>query len=109
MMSATTKMFKTNHRFIPKLTYNNYPPWRKKVHHVLVAMREYNIVTGDELFPKGNGPAARTLQQVWHQRANYAIALIHLDCKEDLIPCIDDINDPVEMWQTLQGRLDNTT
>jgi len=108
-MSATTKMFKTDYRLIPKLTHDNYPTWRKKVRRVLVAMRAYNILTGDELFPEGNGSAARTLQKEWHQRANDAIALIHLGCTDDLLPWIDDIDDPVEMWQTLQGRLDNTT
>jgi len=76
---------------------------------VIVAMRAYNIVTGDELFPEGNGSTARTLQKEWHQRANDPIALIHLGCTDDLLPWIDDIDDPVEMWQTLQGRLDNTT
>ena len=76
---------------------------------MIVAMRAYNIVTGDELFPEGNGSTARTLQKEWHQRANDPIALIHLGCTDDLLPWIDDIDDPVEMWQTLQGRLDNTT
>jgi hypothetical protein len=76
---------------------------------VLVAIRAYNIVTGDELFPEGNGSAARTLQKEWHQKADDSIALIHLGCTDDLLPWIDDIDDPVEMWQTLQGRLDNTT
>jgi len=108
-MSAATKMFKTNHGFIPKLTRDNYPTWREKVRHLLVRMSAYNIVTGDELFPEGNGSAARTLLKEWHQRTNDAIALIYLGCTDDLLPWIDDIDDPVEMWQTLQGRLDNTT
>ena len=109
-MSATTEMFKSNHRFIPKLTHDNYPTWRKRVRRVLVAMRAYNIVTGEELLPEGNRSAARTLQMEWHQKANDAIALIHLGCTDNLpFPWIDDINDPVEMWQTLQGWLDSTT
>jgi len=108
-MSATTEMFKTNYGFIPKLTHNNYPTLRKKVRHALVAMRAYDIVTGDELLPQGNGSAARTLQKEWHRRANDAIAQIQLGCTGDLLPLIDDIDDPVEMWQTLQNRLDNRT
>jgi hypothetical protein len=67
MMSATTKMFKTHYRFIPNLTHDNYPIWRKKVHHVLFAMRAYNIVTGDELLPEGNRSAAHSLQKEWHR------------------------------------------
>ena len=108
-MSATTEMFTTDYGFIPKLTHDNYPTWRRKVRRVLVAMRAYSIVTGDELLPEGNGAAARTLQKEWHRRANDAIAQIHLGCTDDLLRWIDDIDDPVEMWQTLQGRLDNTT
>jgi len=73
-MSATPEMFKTDHRLFPKLTHDNYPTWRKKVCRVVIAMRVYNIVTGDELFPEGNGSAACTLQKEWHQRANDAIA-----------------------------------
>jgi hypothetical protein len=108
-MSAATELFKTDYGFIPKLTHDNYPTWRKKVRRVVVAMRVYNIVNGGELFPEGNGSAARTLQKEWHQKANEAIALIHLGCTDDLLPWIDDIDDPVEMWQMLQGRLYNTT
>jgi len=108
-MPATTEMFKTDYRFIPKLPHDNYLTWREKVHRVLVAMRAYDIVTGDELLPEGNGSAARTLQKEWHRRANDAIAQIHLGCTDDLRPWIDDIDDRVEMWQTLQNWVDNTT
>jgi len=76
---------------------------------VLVAMRAYSIVTGDEILPEGHGSAARTLQKEWHWWANDAIGQIHLVCTNDLLPWIDDIDDAVEMWQTLQGRLDNMT
>jgi hypothetical protein len=96
-MSATTEMFKTDHGFIPKLTHDNYPTWRTTVCHVLVAMRAYSIVTGDKLLPEGNRSAAHTLQKEWHQRANAAIAQIHLGCTDDLLLWIDNINDPVEM------------
>jgi hypothetical protein len=108
-MSATTEMFKTDYVFIPKLTCDNYATRRKKVRRMLVAMRAYNIVTGDELLPEGNRSVACTLHKEWHQKANDAIAQIHLGCTDDLLPWIDDIDDPVGMWQTLQQRLDITT
>jgi len=73
-MSANTEIFKTDYRFIPKLKHNNYPTWRKKVRHVLVAMKAYDIVTGDELLSEGNRSTAPTLQKQWHRRANDAIA-----------------------------------
>jgi len=108
-MSATTEMFKTDYGFIPNLIHDNYHTWRKMVRRVLVAMRAYNIVTGDELLPEGNGSAVHTLQKEWHQRAIEAFAQIHLGCTGDLLPWIHDIDDPVEMWQMLQNRLDNAT
>jgi len=85
MMSATTKLFKTDHRFNPKLTHDNYPIWRKKVHRVLIAMKAYNIVTRNKLFPEGNRSAACTLQKEWHQKANDVIALIHVGCADHLL------------------------
>jgi len=102
-------MFKTDYGLIPKLTHKNYPTWRKNVRRILISIRAYNIVTGEELFPDVNGSAACTLQKEWHHRANKAIAQIHLRCTDDLLPWIDHIDDPVEIWQTLQNRLDNTT
>jgi hypothetical protein len=108
-MSAKTEMFQTNRGFIPKLTQDDYPTCRKKIHRVLVAMTEYNIVSGYELLPKGIGSAAHTLQMEWHQRANDAIALIHFGFTDNLLPCIDDIDNPGEIWQTLQCRLDIMT
>jgi hypothetical protein len=72
-------------------------------------MWAYNIVTGEELFPEGNGSPTRTLQKELHHRANDAIAQIHRGCTDDLLPWIDDIDDPVKMWQMLQNRLDSTT
>ena len=108
-MAATTEMFKTDYRFNHKLSDDNYPTWRKEVHRVLIAIRAYSIVTGDELFPEGNGSAACTRQKEWHQRVNDAIVQIHLGCTDDLLPWIDDIDNPVEMWQSLESRLDKTT
>jgi hypothetical protein len=56
-----------------------------------------------------NHCAAHTLQKEWHQRANDAITQIHLGCTDYLLPWINVIDDPVEMCQTLQNQLDNTT
>jgi hypothetical protein len=108
-MSATTEMFKADHQFNPKFTHENYPTWRKKIRRVLVSMRVYSIFKGDQLPPKGNTSSAGTLQKEWHEWSHDAIALIHIGCTDDLLPWINDINDPVEMWQMLQSRLDNTT
>ena len=70
---------------------------------MLLTMRAFNIVTGDKLLPEGNGPAARTLQKEWHQRANDAIAQNHLGCTDDLLPWINDLDDPVEIRETRQN------
>ena len=103
----TTDSFKTDHGFIAKLTHDNYPIWKQKIRRVLIAKKEYDIVTGIEPLPVGQGVALRPQQQNWHERANDAMALIYTGCSDDLLPWIDDIDDPVEMWETLQSRLDN--
>jgi hypothetical protein len=35
------------------------------------------------------------------------MALLYTGCSNDLLAWIDDIDDPAEMWETLQSRLDN--
>jgi len=102
-------MFMTDYEHNLKHTQDDDPAWRKMVRRVLVAMRAYSIVIGDELLPEGNISAARTLEKEWHRRANDAVAQIHVGCTDDLLPCIYHIDDPVEIWQTLQRRVDNTT
>jgi hypothetical protein len=69
----------------------------------------YNIVTGVEPLPPGNSVALRYLQEDWHDRANKAIALIYLGCCDELLPLIDDIDDPVVMWEALMDQLDNAS
>jgi len=66
---------------------------------VLIAKEAYNIITGVKLRPPGNGITLRTLSEDCHDRANKAIALIPLGCCDELLPLIDNINDPVEMWE----------
>jgi len=53
MMSATTEMLQPGYEWIPIIPDDKYPIWRIKVYHIQVAMREYNIVTGDQLISKG--------------------------------------------------------
>jgi hypothetical protein len=105
----SNEIFKTNHGNVPKLTEENYPVWKQKIRRVLIAKKAYNIVTGVELLPVGNGVALRILQESWHDRANKALAQIHLGCCDELLPLIDDIDDPVEMWEALRDRLDNAS
>jgi hypothetical protein len=70
---------------------------------VLITKKAYDIVTGIELLPVGHGIALRPLQQNWHERANEAMALIYTGCSNDLFHFIDDIDDPVKMWECLQN------
>ena len=76
---------------------------------MLIAKKAYYIVTSVELLPVGNGVALCPLQEGWHDRANKALAQIHLRCCDELLPLIDDIDDPVEMWEALRDRLDNVS
>jgi hypothetical protein len=102
-----TTDFKTDQGFIAKLTHNNYPIWKQKMRRILITKKAYNIVTGIVLLPLGHGVALHPLQQNWHEKANEAMALIYTGCSDDLLPIIDDVDDPVEMWESLQNRFDN--
>jgi len=72
-------------------------------------MKAYNIIAGVELLPVGNGVALRLLQEHWHDQANNALAQIHLGCCDELLPLIDNIDNPVEMWEALWDQLDNVS
>jgi len=105
----SNEIFETDHGNVPKLPQDKYPVWKQKISLVLIAMKAYNIVTGVELLPVGNGVTLCPLQESWHDRANMALAQIHLRCSDELLPLIDDLNDPMEMWEPLGDRLDNAS
>jgi len=105
----SNKSFKTDHGNVPKLTEDNYPVWEQKIRRVLITKKAYKIITSVELLPVGNGVTLRPLQESWHDRANKALAQIHLGCCGELLPPIDVIDNPVEMWEALRDRLDNAS
>jgi len=94
-MSNTS--FKSGHSYVPKLTEENYPTWKQKICKVLITKKAYNIVPGIEPPPPGNGAALHALQEDGRDRADKAIALIHLGCWDKLLPLINNIDDPVEI------------
>jgi len=93
----SNETFKTNYGNVPKLTEENYPVWKQNIRRVIIAKEAYDIVTGVELRPVGNGVTLRPLQESSHDQANKALAQLHLGCCDELLPLIDDIDDPVEM------------
>jgi len=105
----SNETFKSSHSYVLKLTEENYPIWKQKIRQVLIAKKAYNIVTGVKHLPPGNGVALHALQEDWHDRANKALALIHLRCCDELLPLINDIDDSVEMWEALRDRLGNAS
>jgi hypothetical protein len=94
---------------VPKLTEENYPVWKQNIQRVLIAKKAYDVIPGVELLPVGNGVALRPQQESRHDQAYKALAQIHLGCCDELLPLIDDIDDPVEMWEALTNRLDNAS
>jgi len=97
----SNEIFKSSHVYVPKLTEDNYPMWEEKIRQVLIAKKAYNIVTSVKLLPPGNGVSLVIQQDDWHHLANTAITLIRLGCCNHLLPLIDDIDDPVEIWEAL--------
>jgi hypothetical protein len=72
-------------------------------------MDAYEIVTGEELLPVGSGSVIRSQQRDWQKRAGKAQAQIYMGCSDYLLAYIKNIDDPAEMWEILQNRLNNTT
>jgi len=105
LKNMSNQTFKTDHGNVPKLTKENYPVGKQKIRRVLIAKKAYNIVTSVDLLCVGNGVALRLLQESWHDRANKALAQTHLGCCDELLPLINDIDDPVEMWEALRDHL----
>ena len=93
----SNKSFKSGHGYVPKITEENYPIWKRKICRVLIAKKAYHIVTGVEPLPPCNGVTLGTLQYDWHGRANKAIVPIHLGSCDELLSLIDDIDHPMEM------------
>jgi hypothetical protein len=105
----SNETFKTDHGNVPKLAEENYPIWKQKIRPVVIVKKAYHIVTGVELLPVGNSVALRLLQECWNDRANKELAQIHLRSCDELLPLIDDIDDPVEMWEARRDRFDNAS
>jgi hypothetical protein len=95
------KTFKTNHDNEPKVSKEHYPVWKQRIRRVLMATKAYIIVTSVELLRIGNGVSPHPLQPSWHDRANRALAQIHLVCSEEVLPIIDALDHAVEMWEEL--------
>jgi hypothetical protein len=94
---------------VPKLGEKKYPIWKQKICRVLITKKAYNITTSVEPLHSGNGVTLDALQEYWHDRANDTTALIYLGWCDELLPLIDDIGDPVDMWEALRGQLDNAS
>jgi len=96
-LKISNETFKTDYGNVSKLTEENYPVWNEKICQVLITTKSYNIVTSVEVIPVGNCVTLCPLHANWHNRANMVIGLIHLGCCDELLPIIDDINNPVGM------------
>ena len=109
LKNISNETFKTDDGNVPNLPEENYPVGMQKIRRVLIPKKAYTIVTGVEHLPLRNGVALRPIQGSCHDWANTALAQIHLGCCDELLPLIDDIDDPTEMWEALRDRLDNAS
>jgi len=105
----SNETFKTDHGNLPKLPEENYPLWKQNIRRVLITKTAYDIFSGVKLLPIGNCVGRRPLHESCHYRANPSLAQIHLGCCDKLLPLINDINDPLEMWEERRDRLDNAS
>jgi hypothetical protein len=70
-------------------------------------MTMYNSITGVEPLPPGQGVSLPHLQEDQDDRAKMVKVLIHLGWCDEILPQINNIDDPVEGWETLRDGLDN--
>jgi hypothetical protein len=98
-LNMSNETFKSGHAYVPKLTDDNHPVWKQKIKRVLIAKKAYNVNNRVEPLPPGNSVTLHALQEGWHDIANQAIALIHIRGCDQLLPLIDHIDDPREMWE----------
>jgi hypothetical protein len=91
------KTFNYGHGYVPKLTEGNYPIWKQKIREVVIVMKSYNPITGVEPLSLCNGVTLHAPNEEWQDRPNTVIALIDRGCCEELLPLIEDIDDPVAM------------
>jgi len=105
----SNEIFKTDHGNVLKPNNENYLVSKQKIRRVLIAMTAYNIVTGVKLLPVGNGVALCPQQESGHDRANQTLAQVHFECGDELVPLINDLDDPLEMWEALRDLLGNAS
>jgi hypothetical protein len=97
----SNETFKTDQHNVPKLTEENWVVWKQTISRVLFAKTTYNIDTDVELLPVGDSVALHPPPESWYDRANKVLAQIHQGSCDEILPLIEKIVDPLEMWEAL--------
>ena len=93
---------------VPKLTHDNFPAWSKAIKFVLIGIDVWDIVDSTEVEPAVNGNNQRNRDEIkdYRKRSNKAMALIHASVSSPIQSYIAGLTNPMEMWKTLQQRMD---
>lgn len=97
-----------------RLNATNYPTWSNSTRRLLRSLRAWSIITGDEITPVIPEAGVATTNAVaiakknlaeFQQRQEDAALVIYNSCSASLRSYIDQIDDPKNMWDTLDKQL----
>jgi len=91
---------------IPKLTHDDYKEWNDDIILILVAMRAYAIVTGEDPKPQPLDFNHDDNKDDWKAKEYEAASIIRLSCSPEVQRIVKGISNSHQMWNTLETSLD---
>jgi hypothetical protein len=87
----------------PLHTLTNYDEWSEYLRPVLLAMRSYAIVTGDDTEPHLLNINQDGNYDDWNAMEAEAISIIRLSCSPEIQCNVKGTRNPYEMWKGLES------
>jgi hypothetical protein len=105
MLSSEPILNESKQCKIPKLTHTNYDEWRDYMGPLLVALRAYEILTGDEPELQALDLDHNGNYDDWKANNTQTTSILRLSCSPEVECIAQGIPDPQEMWCVLETRL----
>ena len=94
---------------LTKLKGDNYPAWKLQLRMALIRDDLWDIVSGSEKEPMGDGTTADAKKK-FQTRSNKALSMIVLSMKPELHYLIGrEPEDPVAVWKLLSNHFEHKT
>jgi hypothetical protein len=106
-------MFKHPKGSFDLLTSENYASWSKNMRRILRSTGGWDIVNGEEEAPQQPAPnASNNVRQAFinfNERKEDAATYIYNGCSKHVKVMIDGTDDPQEMWEKLESKLNTAS